>query len=618
MSVRFKTILVVALLETVMLAIVVASAIFLSANTQSQLRQKQTRIETYEVQNPAPLSGAAAGDAQPGLQSGLEVARLRAAPEEPQKQSWVVVSAAAIFAGLFSFALGAYLMNRLRRIPSGTQTLNHVDVNTHTPMGATRISESRHKTVDPRQDIQSQFIATISHEIRTPLNGIMGMAQLLNRPEVTDKRRREWAGIILQSGGALLDQLNDILDFSKLETGKLTLDPHQFCMIDLLNESLSTFGEQAATKGLDWEVNWQGPADAVYQGDPIRLRQMLAHLASNAVKFTPSGSVRIVAQELSRQKDLAEISIEVRDTGIGVPAGMQDALFQPFTQAENSTARRYGGAGLGLSIVRGLAELMGIQLGIRANTPSGTVFWMHLTLACRTEGAAAKSTPEARAYPGMPNWHGKPLVLVVKGDRLSQQIVSGMLQPLGVQVRCVDDGAQALLAFTEGSGPDLVLMGLQMPVMSGYAATRAIRQLESLQVPPKKRTPILAITADAIDKVGEDCLRAGMDGMLAKPLAIYALVEQLIKHLGRPQAEIAAVQVPSKEDAEQLLAADRLIVQRSFDALAFVEKLRQNLPQGQWAQGLDAVVAQLKQMQFEAAHRQLEQLIKQHQLTVTS
>jgi signal transduction histidine kinase len=244
---------------------------------------------------------------------------------------------------------------------------------------------------------KSEFLATMSHEIRTPLHGVLGMAQLLLMPQVSDAERREYARTILSSGQTLLTVLNDILDLSKVEAGKIELRHAVFAPEQILDETLSLFGELAHCKGLSIEAAWRGPIDQRYLADPIRLRQMLCNLASNAVKFTANGSVRLEGGEIERSGDAACLEFAVTDSGIGVAPDKLDLLFKPFSQADGSITREYGGTGLGLSIVRSLAQLMDGDVGVASEAGKGSRFWFRVRVGLLREGEESRSTVRSGA-----------------------------------------------------------------------------------------------------------------------------------------------------------------------------------------------------------------------------
>lgn len=367
---------------------------------------------------------------------------------------------------------------------------------------------------------KSQFLATMSHEIRTPMNGILGMAQLLDMPGVDEQERREYARIIINSGQALMTILNDILDLSKIESGKIELEHLAFMPAQLIRETSAVFEETAKAKGLEFQAVWAMSPSARYQGDPVRLRQILSNLINNAIKFTAKGSIRVEGREREVKDGKAVLEFAVIDTGIGIAPAKQAILFQPFTQADASNTREYGGTGLGLSIVRNLANLMGGEAGVESQHGVGSRFWFHISaeklLASEEtnpdnpigegESVVAESPAEAR------------LVLVVEDNKTNRTVIQAMLKKQsGIRVESVEDGQEAVMQLTQGKVlPHLILMDCQMPIMDGYEATRQIRAWEKKI--GRARIPIIALTAGAFVEDRENAFAAGMDDFLTKPL----------------------------------------------------------------------------------------------------
>jgi len=414
---------------------------------------------------------------------------------------------------------------------------------------------------------KSRFLATMSHEIRTPMNGILGMAQLLLQPEIEDAKREDYARIILNSGKTLLALLNDILDLSKVEAGKLELESIPFEPQQIIHEIRTLLAEMAEDKGVRLESAWHGPAGQRYQGDPLRLRQMLSNLVSNAVKFTEKGQVRIEAREVERNAATAILEFAVTDTGIGIAEDKQALLFQPFSQADTSTTRQYGGTGLGLSIVSNLARLMGGDVWVESEFGKGSRFWFRIRAGLVSAGQDLRQTQRPIPAETRHAATGSPVsgrVLVVEDNLTNRKVVEAMLTKLGLSVSLVDDGQQGVAAVIRGDRPDLVLMDIQMPVMDGYAATRRIRQWEAEQ--GREHLPIVALTASAFSEDRQNCLSAGMDDFLAKPVDIGELQRTLSKWIRK---DLAARNATGAMQAMQISAA-------GSDAPVFDEQLMLN------------------------------------------
>jgi PAS domain S-box-containing protein len=404
----------------------------------------------------------------------------------------------------------------------------HQDISAQKQYEAT-LEEAR-READAANQAKSRFLTTMSHEIRTPMNGILGMAQLLLTPQLQDVDRRDYARTILNSGETLLTLLNDILDFSKIEAGKYELESSPLEPQQLLRETQALFLATASRKGLSLESEWNGPQQR-YLGDPHRLRQMLANLVGNAIKFTAHGRIRIACREIERAgpaEGTATLEFSVTDSGIGLAADKLPLLFQPFTQADSSTTRQFGGSGLGLSIIKSLADLMGGEVGADSTPGQGSRFWFRI----RAEAVAAGADSRQAGRPGaaedaregvLPRFEGR--VLVTESNPASQRVIAALLKMLGLTCEVVEDGQQCIAAHTGGAPADLILMDLQMPVMNGCTATARIRAWE--QENHQVRRPIIALTADVYADDRAHCLACGMDDFLAKPVDFELLTAML-------------------------------------------------------------------------------------------
>jgi len=381
---------------------------------------------------------------------------------------------------------------------------------------------------------KSTFLATMSHEIRTPLNGVLGMAQVMEADDLSSTQR-DRVQIIRQSGEALLAILNDVLDLSKIEAGKLELEESRFDVGELARGAHAAFSAVAEQKALSFELIIEPAARGVYVGDSTRVRQILYNLVSNALKFTEAGSVRVNIASAT-----PGLVITVRDTGIGIAPERMEQLFEKFEQADASTTRRFGGTGLGLAICRDLARLMGGHVSGESAPGDGAAFTAVLPLekvaeAATGEPAIAHKTPVLSAEDGA---EISLRVLAAEDNAVNQLVLRTMLQQAGIEPVIVADGQAAVEAWERGDW-DIVLMDIQMPVMDGVTAVRAIREREVALGRP--RTPILALTANAMAHQVAEYAAKGMDGFVAKPIDISQLFSAIERALDDPQPAPRAI-----------------------------------------------------------------------------
>ena len=361
---------------------------------------------------------------------------------------------------------------------------------------------------------KSAFLATMSHEIRTPLNGVLGMAQAMAADKLSEVQRERLV-VVHRSGEALLAILNDVLDLSKIEAGKLELESIEFDLADLAQGSYSAFTALANKKGLSFALDI-AHGRGRYLGDPTRVRQILYNLISNALKFTDQGEIRVTAVRRG-----AMLEIEVADTGVGISPENLVRLFQKFDQLDSSTTRRFGGTGLGLAICHELAQLMGGDIAVESELGKGSRFVLRLPLPYVGEERGA---PELAPAPPAELAPMRLRVLAAEDNAVTQLVLTTLLHQLGVEPRVVDNGEAAVEAWANSEW-DVILMDVQMPVMDGIAATAEIRALEAER--RRRRTPIIALTANAMAHQVEHYLAAGMDGHVAKPIAAVDLFQAL-------------------------------------------------------------------------------------------
>jgi|LNFM01.1.fsa_nt_gb signal transduction histidine kinase/ActR/RegA family two-component response regulator len=433
---------------------------------------------------------------------------------------WHVVSGNAqeTFAGLsLLFFLGLMLLD-------GRRAANTVHELLRMRFEHARLASDRADALalaERHSEVKSRFLATMSHEMRTPLHGMLGTLQLLHGRVGGEERER--LALIERSGEHLLSIINDVLDFSKIEAGKMPLESAPFDLEKALRDVADLCAQSALQKNVTVSLELDLATPAWVLGDVARLRQVVMNLVGNAVKFTPRGAVGI---RVSRSG--AQLEIAVRDSGIGIAPDQVARIFDAFSQAEDGYSRRFSGTGLGLTISRQLARAMGGELVCDSTPGHGSTF----TLTLPWRPAPAPDTQPEAAPPAASRIEIDGHVLLVDDNPVNLMVAEAMLETLGVSVVVATNGAEAVDAFRHAR-PALVLMDCHMPVMDGYAATARIRALEAAAA--TRRTPVIAVTANAFDDDRQRCLAAGMDDHLGKPFRADALREVMERHLRRLQ-----------------------------------------------------------------------------------
>jgi signal transduction histidine kinase/CheY-like chemotaxis protein len=392
-----------------------------------------------------------------------------------------------------------------------------------------RIRQAR-RAAEEATSAKSEFLANMSHEIRTPLNGIVAMTELLGRSHLNDEQR-EMAGVVLSSSEALMTIVNDILDFSKLEAGALRVEEIPFDLRTVVEDAARLFTPRANEKNLTLHCHVAAGLPPSIVGDPVRVRQVLMNLISNAIKFTANGGVTVEVLAAGDPVVGPAALLRVTDTGIGIDAAASARLFRAFSQADSATTRKYGGTGLGLAIVLRLVTLMGGSVGMESAPGNGSTFWFLIPARPGqiVEEPPAVEQPKQAARAGS-------RILVVEDNPVNQMVAARALLTLGYVADIVSGGEAALEAL-DGVPFDLVLMDCQMPGMDGYAATIEIRRREG----GRTRMPIVAMTANPIEGDRERCIAAGMDDYLAKPIRLAALGKMLERWLAPKEIPVAHI-----------------------------------------------------------------------------
>lgn len=381
---------------------------------------------------------------------------------------------------------------------------------------------------------KSEFLANMSHEIRTPMNAVVGLANLLEMTSNNPVRQKEFIHTLKVSAQQLMDLINDLLDIAKLEAKQVQLERIPFTLDEVIAEVVSINAVRAKEKGIDLHIERHDACHISILGDPLRLRQIMMNIVGNAVKFTDEGQVTVALHcESNTDESIMSVRVDVRDTGIGIPAQKLDSIFSKFSQADTSITRKYGGTGLGLSITKSLIDLMGGKITAGSEQGKGSTFTIQIPFMLSGEGmqthtAAFDANEWVSRVSSDVQAAGGGNLLLVEDFEANILVATSMLKSFGYEVTVAQNGLEALEVVKKKKF-DLILMDVQMPVMDGYKATHAIREEERIKslVP----TPIIGMTAHAMQGDRERCLRAGMDNYITKPFDPAVLAERIAQHI---------------------------------------------------------------------------------------
>lgn len=426
---------------------------------------------------------------------------------------------------------------------------------------AERLHETARQAAEDANRAKSDFLASMSHELRTPLNGVLGTANLLLDGTLTGEQH-ERVEIIRQSGGSLLSLLNDILDISKVESGRLELEDIDFDLDVVLSTVADLWGPQIEAKGLRFVRDDSDMPFPILRSDPARIRQILFNVISNALKFTEQGSITLKLTQKPKGTGFAETTLEVIDTGAGIPPDRVGRIFEKFVQADNSITRRYGGSGLGLALCKSFAAALNGNIGVKSKLGEGSTFWFRIICPI----GDAEKVQEAIREESVDNMGGDRTVriLVAEDNKINQTVIIAMLEKAGHHVDVVNNGLEAVSAVMR-TPYDVILMDVQMPEMDGITATKKIRSLDG----ERGDMPIIALTANAMVGDREQYLEAGMTDYVSKPIEPAKLAAALRRQCGsdvavsinRPGAPAPTVAEPAEPDASLQSDLDKLFEQ---------------------------------------------------------
>ncbi len=372
---------------------------------------------------------------------------------------------------------------------------------------------------------KSDFLANMSHEIRTILNGITGMGNLLMLTKL-DSDQEAYVRILRDSTNTLIHLMDNILDLSKIEAGKMQLECIAFDFMDAVEEAIQMYRIVAEEKGIEFITEEMDLIEQNLIGDPVRLKQLLTNILSNAVKFTRKGRIEVYVKLIGEDENSVQVKCGVKDSGIGISPGRLGKLFDSFTQADSTITRKYGGTGLGLAISKSLVEVMGGSIGCESVEGTGSHFYFTLAFKKQNGKAYENANPALEEKTETDLLKGR-IILVVEDDRTCMTLMEELFEKRDVTLLYAEDGEKAIGKY-KGMEPDIILMDLQMPGIDAFTAAKAIRQMEE---GTNRHTPIIAITAFAFEDHKKKCFDVGMDDYITKPVDLNQLFVKIISLL---------------------------------------------------------------------------------------